>query len=259
MCLILFAYRSHPQYRLLVAANRDEFYARPTAPMAFWEEAPDVLAGRDLAAGGTWLGVTRQGRFAAITNYRDPRNVRPDAPSRGALVSRYLQSQEPAWDYLNRLIPKAGDYNGFNLLLGDNGGLYYYSNQAGAPRRLSPGLYGLSNHLLDTPWPKVERGRQRLGNLLEQHPDPSPAALLELLTDRTPAPEEALPRTGVSLDWERILSPMFIASPDYGTRSSTVVRLATGGAVHVAEKTWMSGEIREFQFDDSCRVGTAHQ
>jgi len=248
MCLILFAYRIHPHYRLLVAANRDEFYARPTAPMAFWEEAPDLLAGRDLAAGGTWLGVTRQGRFAAITNYRDPRNVRPDVPSRGALVSGYLQSQESARDYLNGLIPKASDYNGFNLLLGDAEGLYYYSNQDGAPRVLSPGLYGLSNHLLDTPWPKVERGRRRLSALLAQQPDPSPENLLQLLEDRTPVPDEALPRTGVSLDWERTLSPMFIESPDYGTRSSTVLRLAARGAVHVMEKTWVSGEIREFQF-----------
>ena len=248
MCLILFAYRIHPHYRLLVAANRDEFYARPTAPMAFWEEAPDLLAGRDLAAGGTWLGITRQGRFAAITNYRDPCNVRPDAPSRGALVSGYLQGQEPARDYLNRLIPKARDYNGFNLLLGDAEGLCYYSNQDGAPRILSPGLYGLSNHLLDTPWPKVERGRRQLGALLERQADPSPADLLQLLADRTPVPDEALPRTGVSLAWERTLSPMFIASPNYGTRSSTVLQLAAGGAVYVAEKTWVSGEIREFQF-----------
>ena len=137
MCLILIAYRCYPGIALLVAANRDEFHDRPTAPLAFWDDAPQVLAGRDLQHGGTWLGVTQSGRFAALTNYRDPRQVRPDAPSRGQLVSAYLQGAEPALDYLARLATQSSAYNGFNLLLGDAAGLHYYSNRGAAPQTLS--------------------------------------------------------------------------------------------------------------------------
>lgn len=247
MCLILFAYHTHPRYELVLAANRDEFYARPTLPMAFWEDAPDLLAGRDLEAGGTWLGVTRQGRFAAITNYRDPANMRPKAPSRGALVSDYLRGDAAAWDYLVCLAPHAADYNGFNLLLGDAEGLFYYSNQQGTPRALAPGLYGLSNHLLDTPWPKVERGRRGLAALLKADPEPSGDALLELLANRAWATDAELPNTGVSREWERALSPLFIETPGYGTRSSTVLRIAAEGEMWVLEKTWPEGGIREFR------------
>jgi uncharacterized protein with NRDE domain len=247
MCLILFAYQSHPHYPLLVAANRDEFYARPTAPMAYWEDIPELLAGRDLQAGGTWLGITRSGRFAAITNYRDPRSVLPNAPSRGHLVSDFLKSRESGRVYLERLLPRGSDYNGFNLLLGDGKELLYYSNQNGALQTLQPGIYGLSNHLLNTPWPKVERGRRKLAALLEKGDLPSTEDLLALLQDRTRAADEALPNTGVSLAQERIYSPLFIESPDYGTRSSTILRVDQQGKVTVTEKTWDDGSLREFQ------------
>ncbi|MFO1432105.1 MAG: NRDE family protein [Candidatus Competibacteraceae bacterium] len=248
MCLILFAYRYRPKYELLLAANRDEYYNRPTAPMAFWEDAPDLLAGRDLAAGGTWFGVTRQGRFAAITNYRDPRTVRPEAPSRGPLVSDYLRGRESAWDYLQHLLPRAALYNGFNLLLGDAEGLFYYSNQGGAPQVLEPGLYGLSNHLLSTPWPKVKRGLEGLAALLDATTEPDTAALLRLLEDRRRAPDHLLPNTGVDLEWERLLSPLFIESPNYGTRSSTVLRIGRQDGIEVTEKTWPEGSVRAFHF-----------
>ena len=247
MCLILFAYQSHPHYPLLVAANRDEFYARPTAPMAYWDDIPELLAGRDLQAGGTWLGVTRSGRFAAITNYRDPHNVLSDAPSRGYLVSDFLKSRESGRVYLERLLPRGSDYNGFNLLLGDGKELLYHSNQNGAPQILQPGIYGLSNHLLNTPWPKVEQGRSKLAALLEKGDLPSTEDLLALLQDRTRAADEALPNTGVSLAWERILSPLFIESLDYGTRSSTILRVNRQGEVMVTEKTWDDGSLQEFQ------------
>lgn len=250
MCLILFAYRYHPRYELVLIGNRDEYYDRPTAPLAWWDDAPAVLAGRDLAAGGTWLGVTRAGRFAAITNYRDPRAVRADAPSRGPLVGDYLKGDSPAWDYLQALRTRAADYNGFNLLLGDSEGVFYFSNQGGAPRRLAPGLYGLSNHLLDTPWPKVKRGKQALAALLDDGAEPEVARLLAPLTDRAPADDADLPNTGVDLLWERLLSPLFIESRErgYGTRSSSVLRVSREGEVRLAEKSWPTGTMREFQF-----------
>jgi uncharacterized protein with NRDE domain len=247
MCLILFAYRCHPCYELLLAANRDEFYTRSTRPMDFWDEGPDLLAGRDLQAGGTWLGVTRQGRFAAITNYRDPTRVKLDAPSRGRLVSDYLLSHETAWNYLNRLMPVATAYNGFSLLLRDNEGLFYYSNHSGIPQILEPGLYGLSNHLLNTPWPKVRQGLEKLAALLQTPSEPCAAMLLSLLEDRTQAEDCELPQTGVTLEWERLLSAMFIVSPGYGTRSSTALGLTNGGELWLAEKTWPEGSSREFR------------
>ncbi len=255
MCLILFAYRSHPEYELLLAGNRDEYYDRPTAPMAFWEDAPELLAGRDLAAGGAWFGVTRNGRFAAITNYRDPSTLRPDAPSRGPLVSDYLRGRESAREYLQNLLPRAAVYNGFNLLLGDAEGLYYYSNRGGAPRALEPGLYGLSNHLLSTPWPKVERGIKGLAGLLREATEPDAAALLRLLEDRRRAPDHLLPNTGVDLEWERLLSPLFIESPSYGTRSSMVLRIDRQGWIEVTEKSWPEGRIRAFHFGSRLPAG----
>ncbi|KAB2924889.1 MAG: NRDE family protein [Candidatus Contendobacter sp.] len=249
MCLILIAYRIHPGYELLVAANRDEFHDRPTAPLAFWDDSPQVLAGRDLKEGGAWMGITGAGRFAALTNYRDPSRVLPDAPSRGHLVSGYLQGAEPARFYLNRLMTRADVYNGFNLLLGDATGLYYYSNRASGFQALTPGLYGLSNHLLDTPWPKLKRGRRALRRVLECGSEPTPDALLRLLANRTPAPDAELPDTGVPLEWERWLSSIFIDAPGYGTRSSTVLLVEAGRRVRMVETTWVDASRREFMLD----------
>ena len=249
MCLILIAYRCHPGLDLLIAANRDEFHDRPTAPLAFWDDAPQVLAGRDLQQGGTWLGATRTGRFAALTNYRDPSRVRPDAPSRGQLVSDYLQGVEPARAYLARLATQGEVYNGFNLLLGDATGLHYYSNRGGAPQTLLPGWYGLSNHLLNTPWPKVQRGLTLMQDALAQRPDPAPDDLLPALANRTLAPDDELPQTGVPLEWERWLSPIFIDAPGYGTRSSTVLLANEHGSARMVEITWADGERREFTLD----------
>lgn len=262
MCLILLAYRVHPAYELLVAANRDEFHDRPTAPLAFWDDHPNVLAGRDLQAGGTWMGITRAGRFAALTNYRDPQHVRPGAPSRGQLVSAYLQGGEPASAYLENLLPRAAAYNGFNLLLGDETGLYYYSNYADGWRPLPPGIHGLSNHLLDTPWPKLARGRRVLRQALEPTAEPRPDALLAILTDRAPAPDAELPATGVPLEWERWLSPIFIDAPGYGTRSSTILMVGRDGRTRMIETTWADAGRREFELawpnrDRGARVDSA--
>ena len=249
MCLILIAYRCHPGYELLIAANRDEFHDRPTAPLAFWEDAPQVLAGRDLKEGGTWMGITRNGRFAAITNYRDPTHVLAKAPSRGQLLSDYLQDSLPAETYLEHLQPQAKRYNGFNLLLADANGLYYTSNQINAPQRLTPGWYGLSNHLLNTPWPKVKRGLSLLRSALEHGSEPVVADLFGVLADRVPAPDHELPHTGIPLEWERWLSPLFIDAPGYGTRSSTVLLVNEHRQARMIEKTWLDGSCREFQLD----------
>lgn len=224
MCLILAAWRAHPEYSLVVAANRDEFHARPTASAGFWPDAPHVLAGRDLEGGGTWLGITTGGRFAALTNYRDPARVVAGAPSRGELVRRFLAGDESPRHFRDWLQEVGGRYNGFNLLFGDSESLHAYSNCGTAPGELAPGIYGLSNHLLDTPWPKVAQGKSELALALEALPDDGP--LIDLLRDDRIAPDELLPRTGVNLEWERLLSAAFIRSPRYGTRSSTVLLVA---------------------------------
>jgi len=240
MCLILFAWRAHEAFPFILAANRDEFYERPTAPADFWEEAPDLLAGRDLKAGGTWFGVTRQGKVAAITNYRDPASLKAGAPSRGEVVSGFLRGREGPAAYLDRLVPAAGRYNGFSLLLGDASGLFVYSNR-GESLTVEPGIHGMSNHLIDSPWPKVVRGKAALARLLGEAGVPSPEALLDLLADRTRPPDGELPDTGVGLEWERILSPLFIESPSYGTRSSTVLLVRRTGQATFIERLFQGG------------------
>ena len=239
MCLILFAWKMHENFPLILTANRDEFYARPTAPAAFWEDAPGLLAGRDLREGGTWLGITRKGSLAALTNYRDPATLKDGAPSRGKLVSDFLRGRRTPKAYLHWLSPRAARYNGFGLLVGNPDELYYFSNR-GTPICLLPGIHGMSNHLLDTPWPKVERGKQALGGLLEREKAPSPEALLDLLADRSRPPDDRLPVTGVGLEWERVLSPLFIESPLYGTRSSTVLIIDRKGRTTFVERVFKS-------------------
>lgn len=240
MCLILLAFKSHPVYKLILAGNRDEYYVRPTAPAAFWEEAPRLLAGRDLRGGGTWLGITTKGRIGAVTNYRDPSSNKTDAPSRGTLVSNFLLENHEASDYLEDLKKRASDYSGFNLLIGDQDKLFWYSNQISGYRNLSPGIYGLSNHLLDTPWPKVTRGKQAFRRLLSRKSGFELDAVFDLLSDRSIPDDDTLPDTGVGLEWERILSPLFIASSDYGTRSSTILVIDQGDHVTFVERTFNS-------------------
>jgi uncharacterized protein with NRDE domain len=250
MCLILLAIDQHPDYPWLIAANRDEFRERPTAPLGWWRDHPQVLAGRDLAAGGTWMGLTRKGRFAAVTNYRETRSVFPRGPSRGALVSDFLTGEMPPEAYLKVIATQGQRYNGFNLVLGDTcSGLFYYGNRgiaAGsrshdAPNRLTPGIYGLSNHRLDTPWPKVERGKRRVADCLatqgRAQEEGLTEALFDVLADRSQPDDADLPDTGVGLTWERILAPLFINNPHYGTRSCSVVRLDHRDHLTIVERT----------------------
>ena len=240
MCLILFSYKQHPFYPLVLAANRDEFYERPTAPASFWEDRSDLLAGRDLERNGTWFGITRQGRMAALTNYRDPATAKRDVPSRGWLVRDFLVGGDDPETYLQRLTETAYKYNGYSLILGDPFQLYYFSNHSGT-RKLSPGPYGLSNHLLDTPWPKVERGKKLLAELLSKKAIPQPEDIFDLLKDQQRPPDELLPDTGVGPEWERRLSTLFIASPIYGTRSSTLLLIDRCRRVTFMERTFSGG------------------
>ncbi len=241
MCLILIACGAHPHFPLVIAANRDEYYRRPTAQAAFWADHKHILAGRDLECMGTWLGVTRSGRFAALTNFRDPRERRTDAPSRGHLVRDFLVSIEDPRTYLEGIREGAARYNGFNLLAGDGSGVFCYSNRESTVQALSPGIHGLSNHLLNTPWPKVVRGKQRLQQALTLTRAPEADELLDLLDDREPAEEWTLPDTGIGVERERMLSPALIVSPEYGTRASTALLFGGDGSVSFAERTILPG------------------
>lgn len=250
MCLILFSYMNNPVYRLVLAANRDEFYERPTLSAGFWEEDNTVLGGKDLQAGGTWLGITRTGRFAAITNYREPDAFKPNAPSRGKLISGYLQASANPCDYLREVAARSSLYNGFNILAGDNEKLCYFSNRDGGVKELAPGIYGLSNHLLNTPWPKVAHGKRLLGSVLDG--EIIPEKIFQVLRDRTQPKDSDLPRTGVSMEWERVLSSIFITSPIYGTRSSTLITIDHGGNVSFIEQVFNNSpepqQVKKFNF-----------
>jgi uncharacterized protein with NRDE domain len=238
VCLILISYGQHPDYPVVIAANRDEFYNRPTDPADYLQGKPYVLAGRDLQKGGTWLGVDLQGRIAAITNYRDPSADKPDAKSRGSLVLDFLIQQQPANDYLSRHQCERYNYNGFNLLVYDSSGLYCLSSLTGGIQSLSAGLYGISNDLLDAPWPKVEKGKNELDRLLNTDNTVNSDEIFKILSDRTVFADALLPDTGIGLDWERILSPIFVHSQTYGTRSSTVVVIDKNGMLTFAERSF---------------------
>lgn len=257
MCLIAFAWQSDPRWKLVVAANRDEWRERPAEPAAWWPDHPRLLAGRDLQAGGTWLGVTAEGRFAALTNFRDPSDKRPGAPSRGELVTRYLLGHEKPEAFLAGLAQRAKAYAGFNLLAGDGETLFVLCSREPEPRAIEPGVHALSNHRLDEPWPKVRRAREAMAQALADA-DPE-ARLFGLLGDAAPAADGELPDTGVGLAWERRLSPPLILGPDYGTRASTVVRIGWDGTVRFEERTRDEaghiGPVRTFDF--ACRIMAA--
>jgi uncharacterized protein with NRDE domain len=250
MCLAVIALGAHPFYPLVVAANRDEFHDRPTAAAAWWDES--WLAGRDLQAGGTWLGITRAGRIALLTNVRDPARHDPQAPSRGNLVTRALADAAPPAEALAAAIADGGEHNGFNLVVGNSTEMHWGSNRAGTPRALAPGLHGLSNASLDTPWPKVVRTKAAIAAWCDARGG-DPAALLSVLADRSLAPDDELPATGVTLAWERMLSAPFIVSERYGTRSSTVIAVDAEGHVQFVERAFdaagePAGEVIE-RFD----------
>lgn len=234
MCLIVFAWRPGHATPLIVAANRDEFYARPARPLAAWEESPGVYAGRDLEAGGTWLGVAPDGRFAALTNLRDPGQA-VGSRSRGELVAGFLQGRQSPLEYLQQVARRAADYSGFNLLVGDSAQLCYFNPRVGPPAAVAPGVHGLSNAALNTPWPKLLYAREGLEAALEQ---PDTGSLVTLLADHRQPSEAELPDTGVGLATERLLSSVFIASPTYGTRASTALIVHADGRREMLERSF---------------------
>jgi uncharacterized protein with NRDE domain len=237
MCLLVLAWNVHPRYRLVVAANRDEFHDRPAAPLGWWQDVPGVLAGRDLRGAGTWMGVARSGRFGILTNYRDLEPPpSPDAPSRGELVPQFLAAHATPRAWLEGVRPLARRYAGFNLLVGTPKELVYFPNRSDLePQPLAPGLYGLSNHLLDSPWPKLLRARERLRDLMERDLVEA-ETLFALLADRQPAEAESMPSTGLPPDWERALSAPFVVHGRYGTRCSTVLLVERAGRTTVHER-----------------------
>ncbi|MEX0994909.1 MAG: NRDE family protein [Balneolaceae bacterium] len=243
MCLIVFGYKSIPGYYLIMAANRDEFYERPTRSAGFWKSTPGILAGKDLRAGGTWLGMHRDGRFAAVTNYRDMSSHDPEAKSRGKLVSGYLKSKDPPESYLSHLQNQAGDYNGFNLLAGDLSDLYHYSNVENKINRIEPGIHGISNALMNTPWPKVEEAKKRFTDITDDQIE-TEANLFDLLTHKKTYPPDQLPETGLSGEMEKAVSACFIQTPDYGTRSSTLVFIKYDGTARFVERVYKPGTSR---------------
>lgn len=247
MCLIVFAWRPGHAHPLIVAANRDEFYARPSLSLAQWPDAPHIYAGRDQEAGGTWLGVSAEGRFAALTNIRDPHQP-PSRKSRGELVARFLAGSLSIDDYLADVNGRSIEYAGFNLLVGTQNELWHYNANETTPTQLKAGVYGLSNAGLDTPWPKLLKAKAAFGELLE---NPQPQALLDILSDPQTAPFADLPDTGVGLATESLLSSVFIASPSYGTRASTALIVNADGSRRMVERSFgpLGGRLGEVELN----------
>ncbi|RBW69437.1 NRDE family protein [Bacillus taeanensis] len=248
MCLILFAHRVHPIYPLIVAANRDEFYNRPTKEAHFWDDHPDILAGRDLKQMGTWMGVTTTGRFAALTNYRELVELDINKQSRGEIVSNFLAGSDCSSHYLQTLAKKKEQYEGFNIIVGDRNELWYYSNRTNEPIKLEPGIYGLGNSLINTPWPKVVIGKQLFQNAISERMVDQ-EQLFEALANVEQPTDNLLPNTGVGEEWERKLAPLFIKTENYGTRASTVLTVSNDGNVIFTERTFKKETSFEKKFE----------
>ncbi|MBO6522464.1 MAG: NRDE family protein [Balneolaceae bacterium] len=239
MCLITFAYNVHPKYRLILAANRDEFYERPTRKAEFWDKEgyPDLLAGKDLKAGGTWMGTHTSGKWAALTNYRDPSCVKENPPSRGALVLDFLKSTDKAQDHLVKNQSRADTYSGYNLLLGDGSGVYHYSNVTDKISELETGIHGVSNALLDTSWPKLDQAKAELEEVIQKK-EFEIERLFELLKNEHKPTEDQLPDTGIPKEWEKAVSSVFIKTDTYGTRCSTLLLIGRDDKASFIERRY---------------------
>jgi uncharacterized protein with NRDE domain len=236
MCLIVIGYNYHPDYKLIFAANRDEFYQRPSSPADFWIDEPSLLAGKDLKEGGTWCGITKNGRFAAITNYRDMKSIKKDALSRGRIVTDFLLGTSSPETYSKGLIESSDLYNGYGLIFGDRNDLFFFSNQTKKLIKIKPGVHGLSNHLLDTPWFKVKKGKELLKKAIDKK-DTLVDDLFLMLSDKTFSPKNELPDTGLPKEIEKSISSIFVETPDYGTHSSTVILIDKKDTVTFIEKS----------------------
>ncbi len=249
MCLLVFAWKTHPNYPLVFTGNRDELHARPSLAAGFWEDTPEILGGRDLQAGGTWLGVTTGGLFAVVTNYRTGLNPAKAPRSRGELTADFLRGSASAESYIRGVAERSTEYGAFSLIVGDRALLWYFSNRGEPePRVVLPGIHGLSNHLLDTPWPKVTRSRETLAPLLEER-SLNEEALFTLLSNRTPAPEAQLPDTGIGRERERQISPVFVVNQTYGTRCSSVILFHKNSGIRFAERRFdAAGQALETRY-----------
>ncbi|WP_343855508.1 NRDE family protein [Aliiglaciecola litoralis] len=254
MCILFIAVKQHPDYPLIIAANRDEFHQRPTALSQFWDDNNDILAGRDLRAKGTWMGINKNGRLSALTNVRDPQKLLDNPISRGELVSEFLAKQISAQDYLRTLQQTKKSYNGYNLLFGDWDDLWVYNNHTDKTQHLTEGVFGLSNADLNSPWPKVNQGVAQLKNHCQQRGPLDTDKLFAILLDQTQSNDELLPQTGVSIEWERKLSSIFIQSQEYGTRSSTLLLIDNNKVAHWHEHTFDSNGVNCQQRDYSFTI-----
>ncbi|MCM3739636.1 NRDE family protein [Oceanobacillus luteolus] len=258
MCLIHFNIQGHPNYNLIVAANRDEFYKRPTEKAHFWPDAPHLLAGRDLVQKGTWLGITKEGRFAALTNIRDLSLEGKDKKSRGAIVRGFLTSTDSPVDYLTKISQEKDTYAGFNILVGNSQELFHYNNIEDKIVQVTPGTHSLSNASLNTPWPKVIKGKKMLGDYFRQSDKIKTEHLFQILENNEQAQDSHLPNTGIGLEMERQLSASFIKTPEYGTRSATVLLIDRNNQVIFKERTYKKGIlVGEEEFSFSIPTSTA--
>lgn len=239
MCLILFSTIQHPKYKLILAANRDEFFHRKTLYANPWADSEDIFGGRDVVSGGTWLGFNTNGRFIAITNYRNPKREKKDAKSRGILSNTFLTGKEDIMSFIEGISKNRNDYNGFNLLLSEDGfdTLTHYSNVTNEKTSIQPGIHGISNALLDSSWPKVDDGKKALLNLITKN-NITPRKLIKLLKTNEMPPDHLLPNTGISFDIEKKLSPVFISMNGYGTRCSTILLVDHNNVVEFHEVTY---------------------
>lgn len=235
MCLLVLAWRCHPRYRLVLAGNRDEFHARPSAAADWWRGDDKILAGKDLQADGTWLGVARNGRFAVVTNFREPVAPDPGHSSRGALVAGFLSADEAPDKWSAHTTSRGDRYGGFNLIVGDARDAFYLNNRGADVAPLEDGIHGLSNDRLNTAWPKVVRARDRVAEILTGESLPA-ERIFDMLADRSTALDPDLPSTGVPIEWERLLSAAFIVSPVYGTRASTLLLVGHDDSVFFEER-----------------------
>ena len=254
MCLVTFSLHSHAQFPLIVVANRDEFYDRPTAAVSFWEDAKTILAGRDLLQKGSWMGVSKNGRFATITNFRNPSLPESGQLSRGIIVQDFLESSLTAKTFIDQIQQQKHLYGGLNLLVYDGKEMHHYNNVLDDRSQIKPGIHSISNHTLNTPWPKVIHATQQLTNALEKNDLHTAEQLISILDDRSIAPDVALPQTGVGIHLERLLSPLFVKMTNYGTRSTTVILLDNHGHIQFLERTFEDGEAvfdHKFQFQIS--------
>lgn len=248
MCIVNFHFQDHPMYKLIVVANRDEYYERPTKSAHFWEDEPNILAGRDLQQKGTWLGISKEGRFAAITNYRDPSMPETGRYSRGEIIRKYLTRDIEPESFMNKLSKSRTNYGGYNIIFGDQNRLFHYNNILDESKIIDVGTHSVSNHSLNTPWPKVLKGKNNLQEYVQSHQEKVHIDdLFQIVADRSMAKDAELPHTGVGIEMERLLSPLFIKMENYGTMSSTILLIDKEDQVTFVERTFLDGE---FQYDE---------